>query len=365
MTGDKMSALTVSEVYVGLFSNYLEQLQTKRPELNLKKIAVPIIPHSYSECLSLEFVEDFVSSIVQITKNKSLGLDIGEKIHPSDYGVFGYAVMNCSTLLQALRLVERHVMLLNQSFTVTLRELNEEMHVELETSSSEEIGRILVELQMASVCHMATFLAGSYHQADICMTEIHFKHSPMTDISRYQTVFNCPVLFNQDKNKIVVAEAILSKRVRSASPKMLLILQKKIKRLQDEMNDNVSLGQRVCDFLEGYVGTNGVPSALIVAQHFNISLSTLKKHLHQEHLNYTTICDEVRRNMAIKMVVHSSDQLKNISDYLGFSNSSAFNRAFRRWTKITPAEYRRKHFRHDDLNAPKSHSRYERKSSLA
>jgi AraC-like DNA-binding protein len=70
-------------------------------------------------------------------------------------------------------------------------------------------------------------------------------------------------------------------------------------------------------------------------------MSTLKKHLHQENLNYTTICDDVRKNMAIKMLTISSDQFQHISDYLGFSNSSAFHRAFKRWTGMTPAEYRR------------------------
>jgi len=344
-----MNALTVSQVYVSLFSNYLEQLQTKRPELQLHKISVPTISRSNSECVPLELIEKFVSSIVKTTKIKSLGLDIGEHIHPSDYGIFGYAVMNCSTLSQAIRLVESHAVLLNQAFAVTLRELNDNMHFELESSSCEDVGHVLVELQFASVCQMAAFLIGPHQKTDICMTEIRFKHSPTTDISRYQKVFNCPVLFNQEKNEIVVPKTILSQEVRSASPKMLSMLQKKINRLQDEMNNNISLGQRVCDFLESYVGTNGVPNALIVAQHFNISLSTLKKRLHQENLNYTTICDEVRRNMAIKMVVRSSDQLQNISEGLGFANTSAFNRAFRRWTKVTPAEYRRAHLKSGHL----------------
>lgn len=360
-----MNTLTVSEVYVGLFSAYLEQLKAKRPELEFHHIAIPLIAPTNSEMVPLTYVENLVSTIVDATKNKALGLDIGEQIHPSDYGVFGYAVMNCSTLLQALKLVQRHIMLLNQSFLVTLRELEDAMHVELDSSSNDEVGRILVELQMASVCKMAKFLAGSYHQAQISLSEIHFKHSPMAETGRYEKVFNTRVLFNQPKNKIIVSHEVLAKRVRSASPKMLLILQKKIKRLQDEMNNNISLGQRVGDFLEAYVGGNSLPTAAIVAQHFNISLSTLKKHLHQEGLNYTAICDEVRRNMAIKMVVHSSDQLKNISDELGFSNTSAFNRAFRRWTKITPAEYRRKHFRDNHGKKLEENAGYKRKSNFA
>ena len=365
-----MNSLTVSKIYVSMFSNYLEQLQTKRSDIQLHKISLPAILSSNREFVSLESMEKFISSVVKTTKNQSLGLDIGEHIHPSDYGIFGYAMMNCSTLAQAVGLVESYVTLLNQAFSVTLFETNNNIHIELENNVSDGVGNILVELQFTSVCKMAKFLTGPQKNTDICMSEIRFQHSPLADISRYEEVFNCPVLFNQKKNEIVVSKSVLSQRVRSASPKMLSMLLKKMKRLQDEMNNNVTLGQRVCEFLENYIGTKGVPNADVVARHFNISLSTLKKHLHQERLNYTTICDEVRRNMAIKMVVHSSDQLQNISEGLGFANTSAFNRAFRRWTKITPAEYRRIHLRKEHLRqdrfSPHSHDlSHELKSNIA
>jgi|GEM_PF-1175265 len=360
-----MNTLTVSKIYVSLFSNYLKQLQTKRPDLQLHKISVPTNANQNSECVPLELIENFVSSIVKTTKIKSLGLDIGEHIHPSDYGIFGYAAMNCSTLAQATSLVERYVTLLNQAFLVTLSESNGNIHIELKNSITEDVGKILVELQFTSACQMAKFLTGPQKSVEIGMTEVRFKHSPLTDISRYHEVFNCPVLFNQNKNEIVASKAILSQEVRSASPKMLSMLLKKIKRLQDEMNSNVSLGQRVCKFIENYISTKGVPNAEIVARHFNMSLSTLKKHLHQEDLNYTTICDEVRRNMAIKMVVRSSDQLQTISESLGFANTSAFNRAFRRWTKVTPAEYRRNNLQRSVLKLGIGDAQHKTTSELA
>jgi len=342
-----MNTVTVSQLYVSMFSNYLEQLQIRRPDLQLNRVSLPTISSSSCERLPLDVVESLVSSIAKHSKHKSFGLEIGEHIHPSDYGIFGYTLMNCSTISQAAELVVKHGSLLNQAFTVALAERGDNVHFQLESNSSKPESQVLVEFHLSSVVQLARFLVGGQKSTDIILSEVRFQHAALADVSQYQGIFNCPVRFNQAKNEIVVSKNLLTKPIRSASPKMLSMLLKKVQRLSDEMNDKVSFGRRVCDFVENYISTTGLPSAADVAKHFNISLSTLKKHLNQENLNYTLICDEVRKNMAIKMVVCSSKQLQNISDYLGFSNSSAFHRAFRRWTKITPAEYRRQNAKND------------------
>ena len=233
----KMNPLTVSQVYVSMFSNYLEQLQTKRPEFQLNKLSLPSVTHQLNGSVTLASLETFIISIVKITKNHSLGLEIGAQIHPSDYGIFGHALMNCSTLGQAMRMVESSVMLLNQAFTFTSTEFNNVIHFELENSTTKDIGNVLVELQFASDSQMSKFLTGPQKNPEVGLMEVHFKHRPLTDISRYEEVFNCPVLFNQKKNQMIASKTMLSQRIRSANPKILSMLLKKINRIQDEMNN--------------------------------------------------------------------------------------------------------------------------------
>mgnify|MGYP000182029667 CR=1 FL=1 len=336
-----MNALTVSQVYVGMFSNYLEQIQSRYPDKHFNPIVLPTTSSSNCDRLSISSVESLVSFIAEATNNKSFGLDIGEHIHPSDYGIFGYAMMNCSTLSQAAELVVNYGSLLNQAFNVTLTEVGDNIHFQLESSSVNSASYILVELYLSSVVQLARFLAGAQNCEDVVMSEVRFKHTALTDTDKYHRVFKCPVRFNQSVNEIVVTKNVLSQNIRSASPKMFLMLLKKMMRSVDEMNHNVSFSKKVSSFVEANINDQTLPSAPIAAKHFNISMSTLKKHLHQENLNYTSICDDVRKKMAVKMLTCSSDQFQNISDYLGFSNSSAFHRAFKRWTGMTPAEYRR------------------------
>jgi len=344
-----MNAVTVSQVYINMLVNYLEQSKSKWPDQYFSEIKFPSVSSSGCERLPLNEVESLVVQIANATKNSAFGLDIGEHIHPSDYGIFGYTLMNCPTLAEAAKLVVDFGALLNQAFLVELAERGDNIHFQLGDSSRTSASHILVELHLASVVQMGRFLAGPQIREDIVLSEVRFQHSALADQSKYERIFGCAVLFRQEKNEIVVSNNILARPIRSASPSMLQMLLGKLTRLDDEVNNNVSLGRRVGDFVTNNLSSAGVPSASIVAKHFNMSLSTLKKRLHLEQLNYSVICDDVRKSMAMKMLASSSESLQSISDYLGFSNASAFHRAFRRWVGVTPVEYRRQETAQEEL----------------
>ena len=331
----------ISGAYIVMLKRHLSRLQEAQPEYVAKVLSGNSSQEHIQQTASLERITPILHEIECLSGYGSFGLDIGKEMHPSDYGVFGYAMMNCSTLSQAAELVVNYGSLLNQSLNVTLIEVGENIHFQLKNSSVDSASYILVELYLSSVVQMAIFLAGAQNCEHVRMSEVRFKHTALALPGKYQRVFKCPVRFSQSVNEIVVTKNVLSQKIRSASPKMFLMLLKKMTRSFDEMNHNVAFSKKVSAFIEANINDHTLPRASIAAKHFNISMSTLKKHLHQENLNYTSICDEVRKNMAIKMLISSCDQFQSISDYLGFSNSSAFHRAFKRWTGMTPAEYRR------------------------
>lgn len=79
-----------------------------------------------------------------------------------------------------------------------------------------------------------------------------------------------------------------------------------------------------------------------LAKELSLSASTLRRRLDDEGQSYQSIKDQLRRDLAIDYLSHSSINVADIAEMLGFAEPSAFHRAFKKWTGARPAEYRRR-----------------------
>lgn len=84
-----------------------------------------------------------------------------------------------------------------------------------------------------------------------------------------------------------------------------------------------------------------VPDLESVAAELNLTSATLRRRLHEEGTSYQEIKDQLRRDLAISYLSHSGRSVMDIALELGFSERSAFHRAFRKWTGASPGEFRR------------------------
>lgn len=84
-----------------------------------------------------------------------------------------------------------------------------------------------------------------------------------------------------------------------------------------------------------------VPDFETLAAELNMTTATLRRRLHEEGASYQEIKDQLRRDLAISYLSHSDRSVMDIALELGFSERSAFHRAFRKWTGASPGEFRR------------------------
>lgn len=82
------------------------------------------------------------------------------------------------------------------------------------------------------------------------------------------------------------------------------------------------------------------PDLEAVAQHLHISPQTLRRHLREEGSSFQELKDHLRRDLAIYHLGRADLPIQAIAEQLGFSEPSAFHRAFKKWTGLTPGAYR-------------------------
>ena len=86
--------------------------------------------------------------------------------------------------------------------------------------------------------------------------------------------------------------------------------------------------------------TSGEISEEEIARDLHMSRRSLQRRLAEADAGYQSLVDDTRRDMALRYIQDPAKSATDITFLLGYSQQSGFSRAFRRWTGMSPSEYR-------------------------
>jgi len=337
-----MNELTLSPMYGVLLSNYLIKVKRDQAVSALSESALKDVNDMalYTSRISQVGVEALIKDIFEATGDMSFGLDIGKTAHPSDYGTVGYTLMNCSSLFQVFDYAAKYKHASNKAFKILFTKQNNFYRFRIDSLVETQWLKVIIELDFVTALYLSRFFVGVDKAKKVIPYVVNFKHEPFANIDKYHRIFGCEVKFNQAINEIVFPQSVFDIPIRSANSKLFKLMESKLVQAQKGIEEKLSLKQKLNQYIQDNI-ESGVPSLTSTANDFNMSVSSLKSHLKTEKTNYSHIVDEVRKSIALKLVLDPENSILEISMYLGFSNSSTFNRAFKRWTNLTPVRYRK------------------------
>jgi AraC-like DNA-binding protein len=167
--------------------------------------------------------------------------------------------------------------------------------------------------------------------------EIRFAHSAPKDLEPFRRSFQTPLRFEDVQYAVVFSADWLNFCLSDTSSELRHLLQQEINKLEVRQEDNFL--EQVRSLLRTTLVT-GHSSADQVAELFSMSRRTLNRHLNALGTNFQEVVDEIRFEIARQLLKDTSNEVAQIGFLLGYSNSSAFTRAFRRWSSTTPAAWR-------------------------
>ena len=272
------------------------------------------------------------------TGNPCLGLDLALQLPWKDVGVLGYVLLHSPTVGAALENSARFLAVQQTGGRLTLA-VNSRL---ARFTYAMDDARIVDYGQNAeSVFAMAVrMIREGTATPRWAPREVAFRHRGPTDISRHERLFAAPVRFGQRSNTLGIAAADLALRFGSADPGLLPVL---VRHATDCLAQLPRAGEFTDEARAAVVAAIGTgdPTIDAVATRLGSSARSVQRRLQLAGVSFKEIVDEARLDLARRYLADPSLSLTETAFLLGYSDLSAFSRAFRRWTGTTAIDYRR------------------------
>ena len=168
----------------------------------------------------------------------------------------------------------------------------------------------------------------------------YFSFPRPDDAGYYHTLFQADVKFDQHANALVFNGDYLDMPLVQSEDSLRAFLKTAPYQLLVMVDDDNSLKSQVMAVL-GRDFSRDLPSAEEMAQTMCMSVSTMRRRLAEEGTSYQQIKDECRKEAAITFLNAPQLTINEIARLMGFDEPSAFFRSFKKWTGMTPGEYRK------------------------
>jgi AraC-like DNA-binding protein len=267
---------------------------------------------------------DALESAMRAIRQPSLPVEFGATIRPVDMGIYGMVLLTAPTVGDALERSVRFARLMTDTAQLYLQPMKESIRWVWSSSEPRSLGiRIRNEVVLTEhVAVVRTLAPGAVPRA------VSFMHSEPVDCSRHRAFFGCPIYWAADKDSVQWALEGL-KRPLGIDPSLSAFIEKEAHRRLGLLPPSGSLGE-VKDAILRRLPQGDVNLSTIAAT-LGRAPRTLRRELSNAGSVYRTLVDGVRRQRAQELAREGQHSMTDIALKLGFSEVSAFSRAWRRW----------------------------------
>ncbi|WP_327151949.1 AraC family transcriptional regulator [Nocardia sp. NBC_01329] len=282
-------------------------------------------------------VADLLERAAGESGHEDFGLRLAELRRISSLGPLSLAIREEPDVRSALKILARHENMYNEALHTHLTERNGVGTIAL-TIDLGEPGetRQAVELGVG-VLHslLRDFLGSGW-----CPLEVDFTHSAPGNLDTHHRIFGGNIGFDREFNGIVVYTTDLD-ATNALSDPLLRSYTQQFLGTAEPVQEPTTAG-RVRDLIETLLPT-GRCSAEQVARSLGIERRTVHRHLAQEGETFSSILDDVRADLADRLVTNRRYAFTEIAEMLAFSSHSNFTRWFRNHYGCSPSRWRRTH----------------------
>lgn len=270
-------------------------------------------------------------------ESATFGLRAAEMAAEASFDVLDHALSHCSTLRDALFALLRYQRLLHDANDLRLEDAG--------GGRACLSQRFRVPGDMPD--HLSDFIAAQWvlRGARLAGAALHVERVELTrplpdDVSEHRRVFQAAIAFGCERNALWLDMASLDAPIARADPSLSAVLRRHADDLLAALPPSNSLATALHRHLLGGLDS-GALDVQRAASALGVSTRTLQRKLEDEGTSFKAVLDDARRTLAVSYLRDGSRTVSEVAFLVGFSEVSAFSRAFRRWTGQSAVSYRR------------------------
>ena len=326
--------LTSFAPVTGLMWKYLEHCDID-PEPIYKKAGIdPELRFNPLARVDIDCIDRLWQEATAVIEDPTFGVKMIEYWHPSMMGALGYAWLVSSTLRRAMGRIDRYIHAISQGLDTKLEDTPAGLKLSIFITDRVEVQPQQHTLFVAILMHMCRFNYGD----ELIPTEVNIARPKPDDASDITDFFRCDVNFDAEVNSLIIARSDADMELSSANKQIALMHDEMLMRYLVEIKTGDIVQQVQSIILDNL--PDGQVTDKLVASELNLSERSMQRRLKEHKTTFRFLLDSVREMVAKQYIENPMSRMGDIAFLLGFSEQSAFSRAFKKWTGKSPVEYR-------------------------
>ncbi len=284
--------------------------------------------------------QSLIMALLQCSDNPLFGLHSSRFVRPDSYSILGFIATNCATFDEAIRKIQPFEQLVGDMGVTKISRGATTTQIQWHCQYTEpDVVRQMVDNCLSSwLAFTRTIIGPQYHPKQVLLRQ----PSPSLQTQQhYQLVFNCPVLFNQSVDALVIDNALLSVGLTHADPARLGSLESQAHSQLKLLSQLESTSEKVAMLVSAQLN-QGLPKRALIAAQLNMSEKTLQRRLKAQKTHYLAILDKVRLTRVEELLNLPGLSLVQVSQLNGFSEPRSFYRWFKQMTGHSPRHNKEK-----------------------
>ncbi|WP_210340436.1 AraC family transcriptional regulator [Bradyrhizobium sp. CCBAU 51753] len=294
--------------------------------------------HSPQARISLTQLMTVCQNALRLSNDRHLPYRIGASIHISTYGMYGYALLCCPDFRKAMEFAMRYHALAAPLAAINFSEDKSSGRWSIEPNlpamADPALYRLVTEMQIGIHISLMRDVMGP----GFAPSEIKLAYPQAADFELPPDHVGCPVRFEQPANQIVFKSQWLDRSAdlgnKTTYPTIVALC--------DDLLGDLELRIGVAGKIRAYLLRDiaNPPTFEAIAKLLGVNERSLRRQLRQQGFSFRGLHDELRTQIALKYLRHTTLANEDIALALGFSDAANFRRAFHRWTNKAPSDIR-------------------------